>query len=192
MEPVEIVPGLVVDEEMFDAAVRGLAARTPYERLTWGTFTDERHWTLIPDPQGSGYKAEYLVRRESERTVKINLWLGPDLRDGSAPRPHNHPWPFTAFILLGGYTEDRYEPVRGRVHRTTRVHEAGERNHLPLTAFHEVTHLSAPGRTLTLLVCGAGRTGAWGYLDPETGRFQENRPDPGFRAHLKALNPRLR
>ncbi|MET9779119.1 hypothetical protein ABZ023_33555 [Streptomyces sp. NPDC006367] len=192
MKPVEIVPGLVVDEQLFDAAVAGLAAHAQDERVTWGSFTDEQNWTLVPGPDGAGYKAEYLVRGEKERTVKINLWFSPDLRDGEAPKPHNHPWEFTAFILLGGYTENRYEVVDGRVEKTTQVHKAGEQNHLPLRTFHEVTQIAEPGRTLTLMVCGAGCKGAWGYIDPETGEFEENQPDPGFRTHLQALNPRLR
>ena len=192
MKPVEIVPGLIVDEEMFDAGVAGLKAHAPDERLTWDSFTDEQNWTLVPDPDGSGYKAEYLVRREEERTVKINVWFSPDLRDGEAPKPHNHPWEFTAFILLGGYTEDRYEVVDGNVNKSTQEHKAGEQNHLPLTTFHEVTQISEPGRTLTLMVCGAGREGAWGYLDPVTGEFEENRSDPGFGRRLEDLNPRLR
>ncbi|EST27415.1 hypothetical protein [Streptomyces roseochromogenus] len=192
MKSVQIIPGLAVDEEMFNAAVTGLAEHLPDEHLTWDRFTSESNWTLIPDLDGVGYKAELLLRREAECTAKINLWLGPDLRDGAAPKPHNHPWEFTAFILLGGYTEQRYEVVDGQVTSTTQVHQAGGQNHLPLTTFHEVTAIAEPGRTLTLMVCGAGRKGEWGYIDPESGEFEANQPDPGFRARLVAINPRLR
>jgi hypothetical protein len=177
---------------MFRAAAKGLASHAPEEQFTWDRFIDENNWTFIPDPDSEGYKAEFLVQRTPGRTLKINVWFKPDLRDGQRPRPHNHPWEFTAFILLGGYTEDRYEVAGGKVNKTTQVHKAGEQNHLPPTTFHEVTQISEPGRTLTLMVCGAGRTGAWGYIDPETGEFEENQPDPDFRRRLEALNPRLR
>ncbi|MGW2998703.1 hypothetical protein [Streptomyces sp. NPDC001155] len=192
MKSAQIIPGLAVDEEMFDAAFSGLAAHAPDEHLTWDSFTNEQNWTLIPDPDGVGYKAEYLLRREAETTIKINLWFRPDLRDGEKPKPHNHPWPFTAHILLGGYTEQRYEVVDGKVTSTTQSHRVGEQNDVPLEIFHEVTAITEPGRTLTLMVCGAGRKGEWGYIDPESGEFEANRPDPGFRARLVAINPRLR
>ena len=193
MESVQIVPGLVVDETMFRAAADSLASHAPEEHFTWERFTDENNWTLIPDPDSDGYKAEFLVQRTPGRMLKINVWFKPDLRDGQRPRPHNHPWEFTAFILMGGYTEQRYEVVDGKVKTTTQVHQAGEQNHLPLSTFHEVTEiLSEPGKTLTLMVCGEGRTGDWGYIDPETGEFEVNQPDLGFRARLEDLNPRLR
>lgn len=192
MRTVRIVPGLTVDEELFDAAVDGLARFAPDESLTWEEFTSEDRWLLVPDSEGMGYKAESVLRRETGRTVKVNLWMAPDLRDGERPRPHNHPWEFTAHVLAGGYTEQRYELVDGRVVTETRTHEAGGTNTVPLSSYHEVTHIQAPGRTLTLMVCGAGRKGEWGYLDPATGELEPNQPEPGFRERLAALNPRLR
>ncbi|MDQ0604285.1 hypothetical protein QF037_008630 [Streptomyces canus] len=192
MQTVQVVPGLIVDEELFDATVHGLEQYAPSESLTWEDFTSEDRWLLVPDPDGLGYKAELVLRREEDRTVKVNLWMAPDLRDGAKPQPHNHPWEFTAHILAGGYTEQRYELVDGQVVTETRVHEAGGTNHMPLSSFHEVTHIQVPGRTLTLMVCGAGRQGAWEYLDPDTGEVEPNRPDPGFREGLAALNPRMR
>lgn len=69
---------------------------------------------------------------------------------------------------------------------------AGGSNELPLNVFDDVTRIHAPGATLTLMLCGAGRQEAWGYLDPETGRTYDNEPDPGFRDRLLALNPRMR
>ncbi|MFF7446509.1 MULTISPECIES: hypothetical protein [unclassified Streptomyces] len=192
MRTVRVVPGLTVDEELFDATVDGLARFTPDESLTWAEFTSEDRWLLVPDSDGVGYKAEAVLRREEGRTVKVNLWMAPDLRDGEKSRPHNHPWEFTAHILAGGYTEQRYEVVDGQVVTETQVHMAGDTNEVPLSTFHEVTDIQAPGRTLTLMVCGAGREGDWGYLNPTTGELEPNRPDPGFRDRLIALNPRMR
>ncbi|MEU3186016.1 hypothetical protein ABZ707_17710 [Streptomyces sp. NPDC006923] len=191
MPEVQVLPGLPVNEDLFDAAVRGLADFAPDDAITWEDFTSEDRWLLVPRPDGLAYKAELLVRREESRTVKVNLWLGPDRRGGEQPRPHNHPWEFTAHVLRGGYTEERYELVDGELVTETRVHEAGGTNHVPLSTFHEVTRIAAPGGTLTLMVCGAGRKGAWGYIDPETGRTEPHQPDPSFRQHLAALNPRM-
>ncbi|MFG2684336.1 hypothetical protein [Streptomyces sp. NPDC048392] len=192
MERVEIVPGLIVDEEMYERAVQGLAEHAPDQKLTWEAFTNEASWLLVPDPDGAGYKAELVMSREAERTIKINLWMSPDLRAGETPAPHNHPWQFDAFVLMGGYTEQRYKLVDGQVHTETQTHEAGGRNHLPLDEYHEVTKIHEPARTLTLMVCGEGRKGDWGYLDPATGKVEANQPDPTFKARLVALNPRMR
>jgi hypothetical protein len=48
------------------------------------------------------------------------------------------------------------------------------------------------GRTLTLMDCGQGKPGEWGYLDPDTGRFNRNAPDPQFMALLRDRNPHMR
>lgn len=192
MERVEVIPGLIVDEEMHEHAARGLERHAPDERLTWEAFTDEHSWLLIPDPDGAGYKGELVVHRREDRTIKINLWMAPDLRAGASPAPHNHPWAFRAHVLMGGYTEQRYQVLDGRVHAETRSHMASGENDVPLDVFHEVTHIHAPARTLTLMVCGEGRTGNWDYLDVATGTFEENPADPTFKARLLALNPRLR
>jgi hypothetical protein len=159
--------------------------------ITWGDFIDQDNWFFVPDPDGVGYKAEYLVLRSEDRTVKINLWMKPDLRAGDAPMPHNHPWPFTAYVLMGGYTESRYEVVDGKVTTTTEEHRAGDKNHVPLDLFHEVTEIHDPGRTLTLMVCGRGNKGQWGYIDPNTGEFRPNQPDPTFLERAREINPRM-
>lgn len=192
MELVEIIPGLIVDEEMYERARKGLAEHASEEKLTWETFTDEYSWLLIPAPDGTGYKAELVLRQEEALTIKVNLWMSPDLRAGGTPRPHSHPWKFTAHVLMGGYTEQRYEALNGKVHAETQIHRAGGQNHVPLSVFHEVTEIHAPARTLTLMICGQGRKGDWGYLDVETGAFEANQPDPTFKARLQALNPRMR
>jgi hypothetical protein len=192
MQSVQIIPGLHVDEEMFERATEALAAHTPDQKITWESFIDQNNWLLVPDPDGFGYKAEYKVLQSANRTIKINLWMSPDLRAGDAPMPHNHPWPFTAYVLMGGYKESRYKVVDGNVITTTEVHRAGDENDVPIDLFHEVTEIHEPGRTLTLMVCGEGIQGEWGYIDPETGEFRPNQPDPSFKMHLRERNPRLR
>ncbi len=108
MHRAEVVPGLTVDRDLYETAVKGLREHAPDENLTWEAFTSPGSWTLVPDAQGRGYKGELVLRREESRTRKINLWFAPDLRDGQTPKPHNHPWGFTSHVLSGGYTEQRY------------------------------------------------------------------------------------
>jgi hypothetical protein len=48
-----------------------------------------------------------------------------------------------------------------------------------------------PGRTLTLMVCGRGNKGQWGYIDPDTGEYRDNEPDPTFLERAKRINPRM-
>jgi hypothetical protein len=192
VDRVEVVPGLVVDRRLYEVAVQGLKKHAPDETLTWEAFTSQESWTLVPDPDGHAYKGELVLRREESGTRKINLWLAPDLREGDTPKPHNHPWEFTSHILSGGYTEQRYTLRDGTTITESRTHTAGSSNHVPPDVYHEVTEITEPGRTLTLMLCGAGRQGSWSYLDPETGRTYANEPDPGFRDRLIALNPRMR
>jgi hypothetical protein len=70
------------------------------------------------------------------------------------------------------------------------VHQAGGVNEVARTDYHEVTGIrSDPGETLTLMVCGLGVLGGWGYLDLDTGEHVPNQPDPTFAARFAALNP---
>lgn len=193
----EIVPGIAVDDELFGAAATGVAAHAPdADPLSWETFSDPARWWLVPDDCGEGYKAELELLMEDEQTLKINLWSLPDLRGGAVSAPHSHPWPFEAHVLLGGYTEDRYE-ITGSVDGDTPPvrpllgveHHAGGINDVPRSVYHEVTEIHEPGRTLTLMVCGQRERGAWGYLDTTTGAHRRQAPDPRFAARLRALNP---
>ncbi|MEU7044920.1 hypothetical protein AB0A77_28230 [Streptomyces varsoviensis] len=192
MKTTRIIPGLTVDAAMYDAAAAGLAAHTGAESpLTWGRFTAPASWCLVPGPDGAAYKAEMVLRESIERTLKINIWYLPDRRGGAAPQPHSHPWPFTSHILLGGYSEDRY--VAGDLASAEMgvEHRSGGANIIPRDLFHEVTAIHEPGRTLSLMVCGRGRRGSWGYLDPDTGQCTPVRPDPGFTDRFAALNPHI-
>lgn len=189
-----IVPGLTVDSELFEAAAHGLTTHAPERApLTWPTFIDPAGWTLVPDDCGSGYKAELVLLNTRERTLKINLWYLPDLRGGQRSQPHSHPWDFAAHVLLGGYSEDRYTPDGSRVLAQRGVeHRQGGVNDVSRRVYHEVTEIHAPGRTLTLMMCGRGQRGAWGYLDTDTGQHISVRPDPKFAGRLRALNPHHR
>jgi hypothetical protein len=190
-----IVTGLILDDEMYQAAAAGIAEHVPdLAPLTWSRFTTPTLWTLVPDDEGAGYKAELTLLADPDRTVKVNLWYLPDLRGGQTPTPHSHPWSFRAHVLLGGYSEDRYVPTHGGLIAALlgAQHQAGGTNRVPLTAYHEVTAIHEPGRTLSLMVCGPRHPQGWGYLDVRTGTHRPAPADPTFSARLAALNPHLR
>jgi hypothetical protein len=191
MKTIIIVPGLELTEAMYEAAAPGVAAHAPeFAPLTWERFTAPSDWWLVPDDCGDGYKAELVLREDAQAAVKLNLWFLPDLRGGEQSRPHSHPWDFRAHVLLGGYSEDRYVPDAGAVRAERAVeHRSGGVNAVPRTVYHEVTEVHEPGRTLTLMVCGRGERGAWGYLDTSTGQHLPVPPDPKFGTRLRVLNP---
>ncbi|MHA5054855.1 hypothetical protein [Streptomyces sp. SD15] len=114
--------------------------------------------------------------------MKINLWNAPDRRGDTAPKPHSHPWAFTAHILTGGYNEDRYTLTGDHVHTQLDVtHLGGSTNSISHSDYHEVTEIHERGRTLSLMVCGPGQRGAWGYLDTDAGRHVPHQPAPDSR-----------
>ncbi|MFB7630472.1 hypothetical protein ACFC0M_05915 [Streptomyces sp. NPDC056149] len=194
MTTLQVAPELVLDDVMFNAAEAGVAAHLPgLAALTWERFTVPADWTLVPDDRGAGYKAELVLLNTPERTAKINVWFAPDLRGGEDPTPHSHPWDFVAHVLLGGYNEDRYTLDGGSVRAERGVeHVAGGANRVVREVYHEVTEIHAPGATLSLMVCGRGERGRWGYLDLATGLHQATASDPDFGARLRALNPQHR
>lgn len=198
ISPVVIAPGLVLDETLYGVAAEGVLHHTPdLAPLTWETFTTPRRWWIIPDTDCLGYKAELTLHTDHARTIRLNRWYSPDLRGGQQPRPHSHPWPFDAWLLSGGYTEDRYELNQAELHQMQPSvreqlnveHRAGDRNPVPRSRYHEVTHIHEPGDTLSLMVCGPGEPAAWGYLDVSTGQHTPAAPDPDFDAKLRQLNP---
>lgn len=183
----QIVPGLVVTTAMYDGVNAVLGQIAPEHRLTWEQFVDPARWCLVPDPDAVAYKAEYVLLRTIVRTLKINVWFGPDLR------VHSHPWiEFTSHVIAGAITEDRHvlQPD-GRIHSTVLTHEAGEDYTLPGEEYHQVTTVLDPGRTVTLMDCGPWEPDSWDNLDPATGVRTPNVPDPGFRQRLQRLNPHL-
>lgn len=190
MDPIT-VSGLSLTERQYAIAAEGLATHATALFLTWEQFTRPAAWWIVPDGRGLPSKAEYVVTESEGLTVKINLWLAPDLRH-STPRPHSHPWDFRSHILAGGYTEDRYTlDEKGTVDAALgNEHAEGTINRIDREIYHEVTELhTQPGDTMTLMVCGRGVRGRWGYLDPATGRVEPASRDPRFLAHLRALNP---
>ncbi|MEV4975557.1 hypothetical protein [Streptomyces scopuliridis] len=193
MDPALIAPGLTLTDALYETAAAGVAAyASDLAPLAWEQFAAPMSWWLVPDGIGRLSKSEFTLTEGRDRTVKINVWHAPDIRgtDG-APCPHSHPWPFESKILLGGYSEDRYVLEDGQVRAETgREHVQGAANTVDRNLYHEVTGLhTAPGATVTLMLCGRGERGTWGHLDPTTGTVAPPQRDPRFPKHLRELNP---
>ncbi|QIZ37835.1 hypothetical protein [Saccharopolyspora sp. ASAGF58] len=196
MSTVEVLPGLVLDETIYGATADGMATYAPgILALTWEQFVAPDNWLLVPDDQGHLSKAELTVVKTAEQTVKVNVWFRSDLRGGDKPMPHDHPWKtFTGHVLLAGYDEDRWwVDTRGDVRADLGVrHASPAANTVDRGTYHEVTAIHEPGRTVSLMVCGPGERGRWGYLDIETGEHRRIQPVKNFDAMLAALNPHRR
>lgn len=193
MSTVEVIPGLVLDEEMFEAAAAGVADLAPdLAPLSWETITSASRWLNIPDDCGELSKSEMTLLNTAERTVRLNVWRRADLRGGEKPMPHNHPWQsFTGHVLLGGYAEARYEldPAGGVLAELDVQHASPAANVVGHDTYHEVSAVHAPGRTVSLMVCGRGRRGDWGYLDVDSGEHKRLQPVKDFAVMFAALNP---
>lgn len=193
MPIVEVLPGLRLNDTMFELAAAGVAAYTDLDPLTWETFTDVSRWDSVPDDCGEMYKAELLLQRTAKRVRKVNIWFLPDLRCGGRREPHSHPGDMQSWILAAGYTEDRYTRLAGgEIREDLGVEHAGGENFMPAAMFHEVTEIHAPGETISVMEFRRDKPMEWGTLDLDTGEYRPNRPDPDFRARWLALNPHRR
>lgn len=187
-----LIPGLTLRTDMYDAAVAALAQHAPAYTLDRDRFFAASSWTLVPDPDGVGYKAELTLRLDGQPDmVRFNRWMRPDLRGGQQPRPHSHPWWFRSYVLDGGYSEVRREVVDGQIQTAAGSYRSGQANEMPLHVFHEVVEIDDPAAALSMMVIGPGRQ-PWGYLDLDTGEFERATLDPGFMARQNAINPQHR
>ncbi|WP_169542001.1 DUF3558 domain-containing protein [Nocardia jiangxiensis] len=172
----EIIPGLIVEDEIFAAAAAALATHAPDRPpLMWEIFADATRWWLIPrlydDSAGVplAYKAEFILLETLDLTIKINVWFLPDLRDRESSRPHTHPWEvFEAYPVLGAYEDENWHRSASGLlmHRGSMVHRPGMVNRLFARNYHEVTFIEAPGRTVSVMICGRrvtefGGSGGW-------------------------------
>lgn len=200
--------GVEVDEELFEQVKAAIKVEVPIPAIPWpweGELTWEHFiqgWLLIPDIDCLGYKAERVLLRHDLFTLKVNLWFQPDIRSGQQAKPHSHPWSFNSIILRGGYTELRFGVIKGRPTIGSFSYEAGDRNFISLEDFHEVQEVEGQlkditkartllrrAETASIMFCGPGLQGNWGYRDPDTGLFVPNPGDPDFLERLSTLNP---
>lgn len=89
----------------------------------------------------------------------------------SAPDPgvdlHDHPWPFLALILRGGYTETRAN-VRLPWLKRRRQNRTGSLRLMRLDEAHTIDRLN--GRTSWSLVIHGRNLRRWGFYVPHSGR----------------------
>jgi hypothetical protein len=205
---VNVIPGLVVDDELHAAAAGGLAVHAPtLPAISWEEFTDPTRWWLVPSPDDDAascplpYKAEFLVIQTAFFTVKVNIWYRPDLRAGETSRPHTHPWEvMEAYPVHGSYEDEHWiRTASGQlVGQGSVINERGSVNRIFARDYHEVTAVADPGRTVSVLVCGrwihdAHHRGIWGHLDLATGCHVPVQLDEDelarFRTRLSRINP---
>jgi hypothetical protein len=181
---------LTVTDDQFDAVTTALATRGI--ALSRKRFLTARSWTVVPDGEGRPSKAELTLLRPKRllpgRTL-LNLWLAPDIRQPGTAWPHGHPADFESEIVYGGgYTEMRYGRNASGIWSAEHTYRLSQRNLFPLDLFHEVVDV-APGTLSIMRWDQIVRPGGWGNLNIDTGEFTLTKPDPAFRAMLRAVNP---
>lgn len=112
----------------------------------------------------------YLTRWRVVETPWFGVYLHAIRLPDRDPHPHDHPWPFVAMMLRGGYTEEYFDGLPAALEAQAsgggqvRRWRAGSIRFVPTTAFHSITGLDrAP--TLTLMLVGRRRH-EWGYATP--------------------------
>lgn len=208
MHRLNIIPGLTLDEELFDVTREGLTTHAPDQPdLTWETFVDPFRWWLIPGPEDDDagvplrYKAEFGVTQTPDLTIKVNIWYRPDLRSAETSKPHTHPWEIMeAHPVLGGYEDQHWHRTATGllVQQGSVLNAPGTVNRIFARDYHEVTSIAAPGRTVSVMVCGRwihneANQGIWGHLDLHTGYHIPLQHDPveheRFLARKFRINP---
>jgi hypothetical protein len=139
---------------------------------------------VIPNYSTPDAEDDYLVRWRLIQTPWFGIYLHKIMTSDPRPTLHDHPWPFLAIVLRGGYDE-----MRRKTHRTeapefvvhppdrdhhemwrelpaysyARPHIVRRLNWMPLDALHWISHLHRVP-TWTLVFVGK-RQRVWGYLD---------------------------
>jgi len=151
---------------------------------------------VVPDYDSDD---DYLWRLRIIQTPWFGIYLHklgtPDPRDTL----HDHPWPFLAIVLRGGYDEMRrdthyvppgdfrYYPGEPREilpNSYARPHTVRRFNWMPMDALHWISRLHRVP-TWTLVFVGRRRR-VWGYLDRDGAwtAFNEHRNNEAFEAAM--------
>jgi hypothetical protein len=139
---------------------------------------------VIPNYSTADADDDYLVRWRLIQTPWFGIYLHKIMTPDPRPTLHDHPWPFLAVVLRGGYDEMRRgthavtpaellihppdddhpqtwkempDSTYARPRRVTRV------NRMPLDSLHWISRLHRIP-TWTLVFVGR-RSRIWGYLD---------------------------
>lgn len=83
---------------------------------------------------------------------------------------HDHPWPFDAYILIGGYDEQRFVGFSESGHKI-KIHErcAGDFYHIKANTFHRISALHTVP-TWTVVRTGP-KEKSWSFLNAGTGKL---------------------
>jgi len=192
-----LLSGYTMPDTVLEQARAALRTHAPdLPELTPAALASRRGICLVPNVRGEVSKLEITLISTPGRTIKINAWHAPDIRDLDRRWPHNHRWASMRSIALhhdssaaysaelwrfaddGALTMQPYTQLPGGDH-TMAHHE-----------FHEVVATDAV--LWTVLLGNASVPGNWGVADPETGQYHDNStlsPDPNFSTRFAELNP---
>lgn len=122
---------------------------------------------LFKVPNFDKPEEDYLWRLRIIQTPWFGIYLhklcSPDPRDIL----HDHPWPFTSFVLKGGYVEFVPGPYYAKSRHVKRVNVKRFNN-----SYHWIADLDSTP-TWTLVFVGRRRR-VWGYLDRDGKRTPYN------------------
>lgn len=105
-----------------------------------------------------------------------------------------------AYPVLGAYEDQHWHRSASGVlvQKGTVLNAPGSVNRIFARDYHEVTSIAAPGRTVSVMICGRwihdeANRGIWGHLDLHDGCHVPVQRDPveqeRFRARTRRINP---
>ncbi len=146
------------------------------------TDHDSYHPTSQPSPSWALWKPfdvvnpndpsdVYLHRRRIVQTPWFGLYYHRIYRSDNDRDLHDHPWPFVALLLKGGYVEEYASPQdvsRYQLATSSRLKSIPRRhrwfNYIPFDAAHRITSIKGKdGVAKTLVVTGRRRRNPWGF-----------------------------
>lgn len=153
---------------------------------------------VVPDYSHPETDDDYLTRVRIVQTPLFGIYLHKLETPDPRPTLHDHPWPFLAIVLRGGYDEQRRDShdvsPKGRdkagiMHPLIYSHHHRVRwlNVMPYDAMHWISRLHRTP-TWTLVFVGR-RTRVWQYLDRD-GTFTPFDQHPFNEQFLDALAQR--
>lgn len=117
---------------------------------------------VVPDYSWPENDDDYLTRWRLIQTPWFGVYLHKIETPDPRPTLHNHPWPFVALVLRGGYAEQRRdESYLGSAYAFP--HTVRRLNVMPMSSYHWIEKLHRTP-TWTLVLVGR-RKRVWGYLD---------------------------
>jgi hypothetical protein len=121
---------------------------------------------VVPDYAHPETDDNYLTRLRIIQTPLFGVYLHKLETPDPRPTLHDHPWPFTAVVLRGGYDEmrrDTHTKPGPQNWMYAYPHKVRRLNVMPFDAMHWISHLHRVP-TWTLVFVGR-RTRIWQYLD---------------------------